>query len=62
MAKDNPKITLKDIDAASERLKNWGRWGAEDEIGTLNNVSPKEILNAATLIRQRKGFLTGSKF
>jgi kynurenine formamidase len=62
MAKDNPKITLKDIDAASERLKNWGRWGAEDEIGTLNNVSPKEILNAATLIRKGKVFSLALNF
>jgi kynurenine formamidase len=62
MAKDNPKITLKDIDAASQKLKNWGRWGAEDEIGTLNNVSPKEILNAATLIRKGKVFSLALNF
>jgi len=30
------KLTMDDIRAAAERLKNWGRWGANDEIGTLN--------------------------
>ena len=39
MTKTNDKVTLQDIQSASERLKNWGRWGADDEAGTLNNIS-----------------------
>ena len=62
MANDNPKITLKDIGAAAERLKNWGRWGADDEIGTLNNVSPQDILKAAQLIRKGKVFSLALNF
>jgi kynurenine formamidase len=62
MANDNPKITLKDISAAAERVKNWGRWGADDEIGTLNNVSPQEILQAARLIRKGKVFSLALNF
>jgi len=30
---------------------NWGRWGAEDELGTLNYVTPKEVVKAAGLVR-----------
>src|SRR3981189_2102949 len=56
MPNDDSKVTLKDINAAAERLKNWGRWGADDEIGTLNNVSPQDIVNAARLIRKGKVF------
>src|SRR3977135_3443518 len=56
MANGDSKVTLKDINAAAERLKNWGRWGADDEIGTLNNVSPQDIVNAARLIRKGKVF------
>jgi kynurenine formamidase len=62
MANGDPKVTLKDINAAAERLKNWGRWGAEDEIGTLNNISPQDIVNAARLIRKGKVFSLALNF
>ena len=33
----NRKLTRKDVQkAAAKRYKNWGRWGKDDEIGTLN--------------------------
>lgn len=31
---------------------NWGRWGAEDERGTLNLIRPEHILAAARLVRR----------
>ena len=34
----NRKLTRKDVHAAAKRLKNWGRWGKDDEIGTLNYI------------------------
>ena len=46
------KLTMKDIHAAAERLKNWGRWGANDEIGTLNFTRPEDIVAAAQLVRK----------
>jgi kynurenine formamidase len=33
-------------------LSNWGRWGAEDELGTLNLIRPEHRLAAAALIRE----------
>jgi kynurenine formamidase len=62
MTKPHSKVTRKDIDAAAERLKNWGRWGPEDEIGTLNNVSPQDIINAAQLIRKGRVFSLALNF
>src|SRR6202035_2900363 len=62
MMKTNDQVTLQDIQAASERLKNWGRWGAEDEAGTLNNISPQDIINAARLIRKGKVFSLALNF
>lgn len=50
------KLTMADIRAAAERLKNWGRWGAEDEIGTLNLTRPEDIVAAARLVRAGKVF------
>jgi kynurenine formamidase len=56
MSPSDPNITLRDIEAAAERLSNWGRWGAGDEIGTLNNVTPRDIVAAARLIRKGRVF------
>ena len=50
------KVTLDDIQAAADRLTNWGRWGPDDEIGTLNNITPQDIIAAAQLIRKGKVF------
>lgn len=33
---------------------NWGRWGADDEIGTLNFVGPEQVRAAAALVRRGK--------
>lgn len=33
------------------RVSNWGRWGAEDERGTLNYITPQHIRAAAGLVR-----------
>lgn len=51
---ERPKITRKDLDAAATRLKNWGKWGPDDEIGTLNYTEPDDIVRAAGLVRTGK--------
>ena len=33
------------------RLSNWGRWGAGDERGTLNLLTPERVAAAARLVR-----------
>jgi kynurenine formamidase len=48
------KLTMADVRAAAERLKNWNRWGAEDEVGTLNHVHPEDIVAAARLVQKGK--------
>jgi kynurenine formamidase len=48
------KLTMSDIRAAAERLKNWGRWGADDEIGTLNFITPDDVAAAARLVQKGK--------
>lgn len=44
------------------RVCNWGRWGADDEIGTLNFVSPADVQQAAALIRKGLTFSLGLDF
>lgn len=48
------KLTLDDLHAAAERLKNWGRWGPDDEIGTLNYTAAEDIVTAARLVQKGK--------
>ncbi len=47
------------IDEASKKLSNWGRWGNDDQIGTLNHVTPEDIVKAASLVRSGKVFALG---
>jgi kynurenine formamidase len=47
------------IYSAAKELSNWGRWGADDQIGTLNNVAPEDIVKAAQLIRKGCVFSLG---
>ena len=53
------KVGKKAIEEASKKLSNWGRWGKEDQIGTLNHVTPEDIVKAASLIRTGKVFALG---
>lgn len=39
------------IDELAGELSNWGRWGDEDELGTLNLVTPEARLRAAACVR-----------
>ena len=48
------KITRADIREAAEKYKNWGKWGPDDEIGTLNNVTAEDIIKAVQLVKKGK--------
>jgi kynurenine formamidase len=47
------------IEKAAKELSNWGRWGKDDQIGTLNNVEPADVVAAAGLVRKGKVFALG---
>ena len=44
-------VTQADLDRWTVELSNWGRWGPDDEIGTMNLVTPQKRTAAATLVR-----------
>src|SRR2546423_2063482 len=48
------KVTRQDLREAAEKYKNWGKWGPDDEIGTLNYTSAEDIVAAARLVRKGK--------
>jgi kynurenine formamidase len=39
------------MEALFAAVSNWGRWGKDDERGTLNHLTPAEAKAAATLVR-----------
>jgi kynurenine formamidase len=40
-------------------VRNWGRWGPDDEIGTLNYITPARIAEASRLVTAGKVFALG---
>lgn len=49
---NQPDVTRADVEGWKRDLTNWGRWGADDEIGTLNLITPEKRRQAAALVRE----------
>lgn len=45
-----------------ERLRNWGRWGDDDECGTVNFITPERLVAAAKLVKRGAIFDLGIPF
>jgi kynurenine formamidase len=51
-ARTLPKaVSLEEFDRIFESVKNWGRWGPDDELGTLNYLTPDRVAAAASLVQ-----------
>jgi kynurenine formamidase len=48
---DAPTLTVDWFERAFEEIKNWGRWGDDDERGALNLLTPERIAGAARLVQ-----------
>ena len=46
-----PLVTRAEYERWQTELSNWGRWGKDDEMGTLNLVTPAKRKQAASLVR-----------
>jgi kynurenine formamidase len=53
------KLTRDEVLKKAEELKNWGKWGPDDELGVLNYITPEDIVNAARLVQRGKVFRLG---
>jgi kynurenine formamidase len=49
---DRRPPTRAEYEAFKERFCNWGRWGDDDESGTLNLITPAVVLSAQALVRE----------
>jgi hypothetical protein len=45
-------VTKADVDRWMKELSNWGRWGKDDQMGTVNLVTPAKRKEAAKLVRE----------
>jgi hypothetical protein len=48
------EANIETVRELGERYSNWGRWGPEDEKGTLNLVTPEMVTAAAGLVSKGK--------
>ncbi len=53
----NKPLHFKDL--LKDAPKNWGRWGANDEIGGLNFLTSAEVLRGVRAVKQGKVFTLG---
>ena len=53
---------MKDFREIGKRLSNWGRWGTDDERGTVNMITAERIVAAATCVRRGAIFDLGIPF
>ena len=52
---DKKPFDMAHLRATAGRCKNWGKWGPDDEAGTLNYITPEDVVAAAGLIRTSYG-------
>ena len=45
------RMSAREFDQLFQNVCNWGRWGPDDERGTLNYITPEHIRAAAALVR-----------
>jgi kynurenine formamidase len=46
------KVSGQDVLELCRRVNNWGRWGDDDELGTVNFIDSAKVLAAASLVQR----------
>jgi kynurenine formamidase len=49
-------MDIQTVRELAKKFRNWGKWGADDELGTLNYITTEKVTAAAALVRQGKVF------
>lgn len=47
---------MTDVEAIARKINNWGRWGDDDELGTINLITPEVRRRGAACIRAGRAF------
>ena len=54
--------SMSDFRRMADDVRNWGRWGDADEIGTLNFITADKVAEAAATVKQGKVISLGGDF
>src|ERR1700686_893428 len=54
--------SMSDFRRIADDVRNWGRWGDADELGTLNFITAEKVREAASLVKHGKVFPLGVDF
>ncbi len=46
-----PDMSRAEFDQLMQEMSNWGRWGEDDQLGTLNLITPAKRRDAASLVK-----------
>jgi kynurenine formamidase len=49
-----PAVTLDDVHALCDRYRTWGKWGDDDQFGTVNYIDEQCVRDAAALVTTGK--------
>jgi kynurenine formamidase len=55
-AQSHPTVTKEMVDKWMSQLSNWGRWGKDDQIGTVNLITPSKRKEALRLAKEGVSF------
>jgi kynurenine formamidase len=47
---------IEEVRELARRCSNWGRWGAHDQLGTLNHIRAEDVVAASALVRTGRVF------
>ena len=47
---------IRTVREMAEQYSNWKRWGEQDELGTLNFVTPRQVAEAARLVKTGRAY------
>lgn len=50
------EVSRAEFDRLKAKYQRWGRWGADDELGALNAITPASVVAAASLVRTGRVF------
>lgn len=56
MADSDARTVIPVAELIKDDPKNWGRWGPDDEVGSLNFLTREEVLRGVASVRQGKTF------
>jgi hypothetical protein len=59
---EHPLPSRAEVDGYLRDRRNWGRWGADDQVGAVNLITPQKRIQAAALVRSGRAVSLSREF